>query len=180
MKKIYKLILLKALLMALFISCSSNQETTQGYIDKFTNSNEILNINLFISKGFKEVKNYNISKLDGAISAHYGWLKDSLGNPRDYELRFYENHSSALDSINIIEEVIGKDAILASRDVSWKEGNSDRRVNRRGAGSGPGSAKAKYLYYLIYENVVILCEGLDENESIELCNSIINKINLTN
>ncbi len=90
------------------------------------------------------------------------------------------SHKSALNSINIIEEVIGKDAILASRDVTWKEGNSDRRVNRRGAGSGPGSAKAKYLYYLIYENVVILCEGLDENESIKLCNLIIKKINLTN
>ena len=97
-----------------------------------------------------------------------------MNNPRDYELRFYKNHSSALNSIKIIEEVIGEDAILASRDVSWKEGNSDRRVNRRGAGSGPVSAKAKYLYYLIFENVVILCEGLDENESIKLCNLIIN------
>ena len=114
------------------------------------------------------------------MSAHYGWLKDDLNNPRDYELRFYLNHKSALNSINIIEEVIGKDAILASRDVTWKEGNSDRRVNRRGAGSGPGSAKAKYLYYLIYENVVILCEGLDEKESIKLCNLVIKKIKLNN
>ena len=177
MKKIYKLILLKTLIFILIISCSSNQETTEDYIDQISNSNKILDINLFISKGFKEVKNYDVYDLDRAVSAHYGWLKDSLEKPRDYELRFYENHSSALGSISIIEEVIGKDAILASRDVSWKEGNSDRRVNRRGAGSGPGSAKAKYLYYLIYENVVILCEGLDENESIELCNSIINKIN---
>ena len=180
MKKIYKLILLKALLFLLIISCNSNQETTEDYIDQITNTNKILDINLFISKGFKEVKNYNISQLKGAVSAHYGWLKDEFSNPRDYELRFYRNHKSALDSINIIEEVIGKDAILASRDVTWKEGNSDRRVNRRGAGSGPGSAKAKYLYYLIYENVVILCEGLDENESIKLCNLIIKKINLTN
>ena len=86
------------------------------------------------------------------------------------------DHESALNSKKIIEEVIGKDAILATREVTWKEGNSDRRVNRRGAGSGPGSAKAKYLYYLIYENVVILCEGLDEEESIKLCNLIINKL----
>ena len=174
MKKIYKLILFKAFLITLIISCSSNPEINENYVDKFTNSNEILDIDLFISKGFKEVKNYDVSELDGALSAHFGWLKDDMNNPRDYELRFYKNHSSALNSIKIIEEVIGEDAILASRDVSWKEGNSDRRVNRRGAGSGPGSAKAKYLYYLIFENVVILCEGLDENESIKLCNSIIN------
>ena len=180
MKKIYKLILLNTLLILAMISCNNNQETTESSLDQITNSNEILSIDLFISNGFKEVKNYNISELEGAVSAHYGWLKDDFSNPRDYELRFYGNHKSALNSINIIEEVIGKDAILASRDVTWKEGNSDRRVNRRGAGSGPGSAKAKYLYYLIYENVVILCEGLDENESIKLCNLIIKKINLTN
>ena len=179
MKKIYKLILLNTLLFSAIISCDNNQVTTESNIDQITNFNKILNIDLFISKGFKEVKNYDISELEGAVSAHYGWLKDDLNNPRDYELRFYDNHKLALSSINIIEEVIGKDAILASRDVTWKEGNSDRRVNRRGAGSGPGSAKAKYLYYLIYENVVILCEGLDENESIKLCNSIIKKLNLT-
>ena len=80
---------------------------------------------------------------------------------------------SFLNSKLIVEEVIGENAILASRDVTWKEGNSDRRVNRRGAGSGPGSAKAKYLYYLIYENAVIMCEGLNEEESIKLCNKII-------
>ena len=179
MKKIYKLILLNTLLFSVIISCDNNQVTTESNIDQITNFNKILNIDLFISKGFKEVKNYDISELEGAVSAHYGWFKDDLNNPRDYELRFYDNHKLALSSINIIEEVIGKDAILASRDVTWKEGNSDRRVNRRGAGSGPGSAKAKYLYYLIYENVVILCEGLDENESIKLCNSIIKKLNLT-
>ena len=176
MKKIYKLILLNTLLILAMISCNNSQEATESNLDQITNSNEILSIDIFISNGFKEVKNYNISELEGALSAHYGWLKDDFSNPRDYELRFYRNHKSALDSINIIEEVIGKDAILASRDVTWKEGNSDRRVNRRGAGSGPGSAKAKYLYYLIYENVVILCEGLDENESIKLCNQIIKKL----
>lgn len=180
MKKIYKLILLNAFLILSMISCNNNQDITESNLDQITNSNKILTIDLFISNGFKEVKNYNISELKGAVSAHYGWLKDDLNNPRDYELRFYVNHKSALNSINIIEEVIGKDAILASRDVAWKEGNSDRRVNRRGAGSGPGSAKAKYLYYLIYENVVILCEGLDEKESIKLCNLVIKKIKLNN
>ena len=77
------------------------------------------------------------------MSAHYGWYKDILNNPRDYELRFYKDHESALSSKKIVEEVIGENAILATRDVTWKEGNSDRRVNRRGAGSGPGSAKGK-------------------------------------
>ena len=118
------------------------------------------------SDTFVEGKEYTKEELEYVF-------KDDFNNPRDYEIRFYIDHQTALNSKLIVEEVIGENAILASRDVTWKEGNSDRRVNRRGAGSGPGSAKAKYLYYLIYENAVIMCEGLNEEESIKLCNNII-------
>ena len=103
-------------------------------------------------------------------------MKDELNNTYDYELRFYDTHDNAINSVEIIEEIIGEDAILASRDVAWKEGNSDRRVNRRGAGSGPGSAKAKYQHYIIYGNTVILCEGLSVEESKKICTNFINQI----
>ena len=176
MKIVFNFLLINLITLIIFISCDSGDETVINKIDRFSNTNKILTVELFEMNGFKKVKNYDITALPYATSAFYGWLKDDLGNPRDYELRFYVDHESALSSKKIIEEVIGKDAILATREVTWKEGNSDRRVNRRGAGSGPGSAKAKYLYYLIYENVVILCEGLDEEESIKLCNLIINKL----
>lgn len=176
MKTVFNFLFLNLITLIIFISCASNDEKVTNKIDKISNTNKILTVELFEINGFKKVKNYDVSSLPYASSAYYGWFKDDLSNPRDYELRFYVNHESALSSKKIIDEVIGKDAILATRDVTWKEGSSDRRVNRRGAGSGPGSAKAKYLYYLIYENVVILCEGLDEEESIKLCNLIINKL----
>ena len=95
----------------------------------------------------------------------------SLSKQRESNL-----NSPTINSVEIIEEIIGEDAILASRDVAWKEGNSDRRVNRRGAGSGPGSAKAKYLHYIIYGNTVILCEGLSVEESKKICTNFINQI----
>ena len=172
MKKVYKHIFLFAFLITFTISCE-NEDAKIINIDQFSNSGKILNLEYFKTKGFKEVKKYDVSGLSGALSAHYGWYKDTLNNPRDYELRFYKDHESALSSKKIVEEVIGENAILATRDVTWKEGNSDRRVNRRGAGSGPGSAKAKYLYYLIYENTVIMCEGLNEEESMKLCNDLV-------
>ena len=171
MKKVYKQIFLFAFLITFSISCGI-EDAKIFNIDQFSNSGKILNLEYFKTKGFKEVKKYDISELSGALSAHFGWYKDTLNNPRDYELRFYKDHESALNSKKIVEEVIGENAILATRDVTWKEGNSDRRVNRRGAGSGPGSAKAKYLYYLIYENTVIMCEGLNEEESIKLCKKL--------
>ena len=172
MKKVYRLAVLFAFLITFTISCK-NEDAETININKFSNSGKILNLDYFKNKGFKEVKKYDVSELNEALSAHFGWFKDTLNNPRDYELRFYKDHESALSSKKIVEEVIGENAILATRDVTWKEGNSDRRVNRRGAGSGPGSAKAKYLYYLIYENAVIMCEGLNEEESIKLCNNLV-------
>ena len=62
MKKIYKLILLNAFLILSMISCNNNQDITESNLDQITNSNKILTIDLFISNGFKEVKNYNISE----------------------------------------------------------------------------------------------------------------------
>ena len=172
MKKIYRHIFLLTILI-IIISCGNNNYANKTGPDQYSSTGKILDLEYFKSKGFKEVKKYDVSKLDGALSAYFGWHKDIMNNPRDYELRFYIDHQSALNSKLIVEEVIGENAILATRDVTWKEGNSDRRVNRRGAGSGPGSAKAKYLYFLIYENTVILCEGLNEEESIKLCNDLV-------
>ena len=145
-------------------------------IDQFSDNTKKFSIVDFEDKGFKVSKKYDVSELENADSAFFGWMKDDLNNTHDYELRFYDTHYNATKSINLIEEVIGENAVLASRDVTWKEGNSDRRVNRRGAGSGPGSAKAKYLYYIIYGNTVILCEGLSVEESKKLCTNFINKI----
>ena len=173
MKKNYSQIFILIVLIILNISCGNDDSANIITIDQLSNTGKVLKLDYFISRGFKEVKEYDVSELNGALSAHYGWFKDDLNKPRDYEIRFYIDHQTALNSKLIVEEVIGENAILASRDVTWKEGNSDRRVNRRGAGSGPGSAKAKYLYYLIYENAVIMCEGLNKEESIKLCNKII-------
>ena len=49
------------------------------------------------------------------MSAHYGWFKDDFDKPRDCELRFYIDHQTALNSKLIVEEVIGENAILASK-----------------------------------------------------------------
>ncbi len=162
-------------LLIIIIGCSS-EDTNFIEIEQFSNHESILNIVNFQDKGFKVSKKYDVSKLENADSAFFGWMKDDLNNTYDYELRFYDTHDNAKKSIKLIEEVIGEDAVLASRDVTWKEGNSDRRVNRRGAGAGPGSAKAKYLHYIIYGNTVILCEGLSTEESKKLCTNFINKI----
>ncbi len=159
----------------MIISCASKNESLKG-VEQVSNLDEIFVVSDFEDIGFKVIKNYDVKDLPNAKAAIFGWMEDSLGNPKDYEVRFYKNHKQALDSKNLIKEVVGEDSSVTNRDVTWKEGQSDRRVNRRGSGSGPGSAKPKYLYYIIYGNTVILCEGLNEDMSKSLCSYIVQNL----
>ena len=95
MKKFYKQVFLFAFLITFTISCE-NEDAKIINIDQFSNSGQVLNLDYFKTKGFKEVKKYDVSGLSGALSAHYGWYKDALNNPRDYELRFYKDHTCHL------------------------------------------------------------------------------------
>ena len=168
--------ILNIALLVIFLSCSSSNDDFLEEVEQISNPNNIYTISDFENIGFKTIKTYNIKDLPDAKAAMFGWMKDSLNNPKDYELRFYKNHQNALASKKLIEEVVGENATVTNKDVTWKEGQPDRRVNRRGSGSGTGSAKPKYLYYVIYGNVVILCEGLDENMSKKLCSYIVKNL----
>ena len=175
----YILIKFPLFLIVLILGCGTTDEQNI-LIPQISNSDIHLRSEDFTKVGFKIVKTYDISELENAEEAVFGWMKDEFKNPRDYELRFYDNHNNAVHSENIIEEIVGENAKVATNQVTWKEGQSDRRVNRRsGTGHrGPGSGKAKYQYYLIHGNAVILCEGLNEEEAIILCNLIIDKTQL--
>ena len=105
--KSYKKIFLFALLITFTISCE-NEDAKIINIDQFYNSGKILNLEYFKTKGFKEVKKYDVSELSGALSAHFGWYKDILNNPRDYELRFYKDHESALSSKKSLKKSLVK------------------------------------------------------------------------
>ena len=74
MKKVFKQVLLFTLLIIFTISCQ-NEDANIKNIDQFSNSGKILNLDYFETKGFKEVKKYDVSELNGALSAHYGWAQ---------------------------------------------------------------------------------------------------------
>lgn len=175
MKKILLLIL-----AIILISCSQENELNEDTeIKKILNSNSTFTIEDFKKIGFKINKEYDITDLDESTGAWFGFWKNNLDKPIDYELRFYPSQQTAIDiGVSLTEEVIGENAVLKKSTSSWKEGIQDRRSrnNSSMSGSEANSVRAKYLDYFINGNVIILCSGLDLNYATQNCSELSSKI----
>ena len=175
MKKILLLIL-----AIILISCSQENELNEDTeIKKILNSNSTFTIEDFKKIGFKINKEYDVTDLDESTGAWFGFWKNNLDKPIDYELRFYPSQQTAIDiGVSLTEEVIGENAVLKKSTSSWKEGIQDRRSrnNSSMSGSEANSVRAKYLDYFINGNVIILCSGLDLNYATQNCSELSSKI----
>ena len=172
--------LLLLILAIILISCSQENELNEDTeIKKILNSNSTFTIEDFKKIGFKINKEYDITDLDESTGAWFGFWKNNLNKPIDYELRFYNSQQTAIDKgISFTEEVIGENAVLKKSTSSWKEGIQDRRSrnNSSMSGSESNSVRAKYLDYFINGNVIILCSGLDLNYATQNCSELSSKI----
>jgi len=163
------------LLTLLIVGCGESDVENEVIIDKFTDNQATYTIDYFYKIGFKVNKEYDVSGLENANGAWFGFWKNSTGKSIDYEVRFYPDHQSALDyGLKYVDEVIGDDAILKKSASSWTEGIQDRRTRSgNGYGGSSDSVKAKYLHYLVYDNAIILCSGLDLSYAIQNCTELI-------
>ncbi len=149
----FKYLILTLLTFSLFYcSVDSNKNSNIDIFDGSYDSN-IFSKNSFENIGFKFSKEYNVTELNDAESAYYGfWAEDSFER-LSYELRFYSSNEIAKSSGTFFaEEATGEDAIIKKSDATWKEGIKDR--------SGvtfSGSPMPKYLDYVIFGNVIVLC-----------------------
>ena len=172
--------LLLLILAIILISCSQENELNEDTeIKKILNSNSTFTIEDFKKIVFKINKEYDITDLDESTGAWFGFWKNNLNKPIDYELRFYNSQQTAIDKgISFTEEVIGENAVLKKSTSSWKEGIQDRRSrnNSSMSGSEANSVRAKYLDYFINGNVIILCSGLDLNYATQNCSELSSKI----
>ena len=174
-----KIILLTILLILFVISCGESDVENEVIIDKFTDNQGTYTIDYFYKIGFKVNKEYDVSGLENANGAWFGFWKNNLDKPIDYELRFYPSQQTAIDiGVSLTEEVIGENAVLKKSISSWKEGIQDRRSrnNSSMSGSEANSVRAKYLDYFINGNVIILCSGLDLNYATQNCSELSSNI----
>ena len=176
----YKYIIIKSLIVLsiLFIfSCSNNDdEKVKENIMDGSYDNLFLSKESFEKIGFKFNKDYNVENLPDAVSAVYGFWGLKSFDRLAYELRFYPSNKVAKESgIFYAEEVTGRDAILKKSEASWKEGIKDR--------SGTtffGTISPKYMDYVIFGNVIVLCPSEKSSAVSGVSDPILNCSNMLN
>ena len=183
MKKIF----LTVLIVIIPLGCSAEVMPTvtpepvveEITFNQVTDDGKVYTSKDFFDAGFKEYKEYNVSKLTGAIEAWYGYWGLDEDSDVYYELRFYPDHSMAVsDGTPFAEDATGEDAKLRRQDTMWRIGLTDRKrtslgLDRMGTHTKVASMRiAKYGDYIIFNNVIILCEGEDSNDAFKLCDNL--------
>ena len=171
-------ILYSLIISIIVLTSCSGEKSDELFYEIITPSDKIFAFQDLKNIGFKKSREYNVSKLEGATGAWFGFWGEDQYSRKDYEIRFYSNHQDAVSlGETLAKEVTGKDAVIAKSEATWKEGVKDRRTIG-GPGSGGGGRSGtfpKYGNYSIYGNMVILCEGQIEI-ALEVCWKLINTL----
>ena len=175
--KIHRIKIFITLILFVFlalISCSSEEVGNNNQLEKIVNPTLKISITELSIPKFKLGKKYKVDDLPEAIA-----VSRAIFNKKDIEIREYETHQEAIQfGEKFASSVSGKDAIVSGDNVMWKEGAKDRRkcVPRAGNSEAGCDQTPRFGGYMILGNLIILCEGLSDQESLELCHSFKNSI----
>jgi len=186
-----KKVLLTILAIIIFSACSAEVIPTPTpepvvediVYEQIVDNGKIYSSKDFFDAGFNDYKEYNVSKLTSATEAWYGYWGPDEDNVKYYELRFYPDHSTAVsEGTSFAEDATGEDAVLGRKETMWRVGLAERKTSTpkiefgRAKNMTLASEKprlARYADYIIFNNVIMLCEGEDSQEGFKLCNDLI-------
>ena len=168
-------------LIFVVLSCSSNESTEEiPLVEKVSDSGRIFSLEDFKILGFKKSKEYKVDDLPGATSAYYGFIKNKLDpddDKIDYEIRFYPSHTDAVQQgTKYAENIVGVDGCVSKDCALWKEDLKHRQFLAERLGNthaGNGQPKPKYLTYIIYGNMIMMCPGYNEEDSKIRCSKTL-------
>ena len=170
-----KLSIVCFLIFAVFLGCNSaegNNTDDNVSFQEIQNVETVFNFEDLIATGWKKSKQYDVTGLENAQSAYMGYWAFQNSNPVTYEIRIYPSHKIAVESgTSLAEEGSGETAILKSSKARWKEGLNNRRMIV--GGGSRGSQNPRYGGYIIYGNLIILCEGRTHEQSVENCRQLV-------
>ena len=183
MKKIFIIVLA----IIIFSSCSAEgiptptpEPVEEIVYEQVVDNGKIYSSKDFFDAGFNEYKEYNVSKLTGSTEAWYGYWGPDEDSDVYYELRFYPDHSTAVsEGTPFAEDDTGDDAKLKRQDTMWRVGLADRKNSEQVAEGVTEKYRgrvrlARYADYIIFNNVIILCQGEDSKEAFKLCDNLLN------
>ena len=131
----------------------------------------------FLAVGFKKSKTFDVEGLTGAVDVFYGFWGLDPYDRKEFEARFYLTHSDAVEfGTSFAEERIGQDAKLKIDEATLKQGLKEARACVRGrAGYNDSSdcSVSRYGDYVIYSNVILVCEGTDASTARKNCDALL-------
>lgn len=130
----------------------------------------------FLAIGFKKDKTFDVEGLTAASHAYYGFWGLDPYNRKDFEVRLYPSHADAVEfGTPFAEERTGPDAVIKSGETMWEEGAKDARACVR-ISSNASCHLSKYGDYVIYGNVILICQGRDSATSLEQCAALLGQL----
>lgn len=172
-RKAFVLVLTAAFSIAA-LACGSDSGGSADQFQQVKPFGTVLAVEDLQAIGFKASKQYDVEGLTGAVDAWLGFWGPGGSDRKDYEVRFYPSHDVAVSSgtAQAIEGT-GDEFEATRRNPTWEPGVKDRWRSRGVTDvSSPGSRQApgpSYLDYAIFGNIILLCEGLSSEQSLENC-----------
>ena len=159
-------------------ACSSSPDSANEIVAKITPSKTIFSLESLTDVGFKKGKTFNVEGLTGAITAYHGYWGLDPSDRKDYEARFYPSHADAVEFGTIFaDERTGPDAVIKTGETMWEEGAKEARSCNRAAGANSSNCRiSKYGDYIIYGNMILICQGPDSATSLEQCALLLEQI----
>ncbi len=159
------------------LACGSDAESGGGAASGSQNVTAAGNYSIddLTTAGFKKGKTFDVEGLTSATDAYYGfWGKDPY-NRQEYEARFYPSHDDAVQfGTAPAENRTGRGAKLKVGQGFWEEGMKEARQCTRAAGGDSSDCTvSRYGDFVIYGNLVLLCQGRDAATSIDTCNEFL-------
>jgi hypothetical protein len=172
------LIIVMCLALVAATACGSSSDSADEIVAKITPSETIFSLESLTDVGFKKGKTFDVEGLTGATSAYLGYWGLDTYDRKDYEARFYPSHADAVEFGTIFaEERTGPDAVIKSGEAMWAEGAKDARACTRSAGGDSSNCRiSKYGDYIIYGNMILICQGRDSATSLEQCAALLEQL----
>ena len=172
------LVLLAAIVLVL-AGCGSDSTLDEGFVQIRT-APDNYTVDDLKAFGFKASKHYDVEGLPDGLDAWKGFWGLDPYDRHDYEIRFYASHDLAVSSGKPMAiESTGPEFEASRETQTWTEGVKDRWqaqgvTDISGGASKQSKPRPTYPNWAILGNMVILCDGLDSEQSLIRCDALIN------
>ena len=172
-------LVLLATIVLVLVGCGSDSTLDEGFVQIRT-APDNYTVDDLKTFGFKTSKNYDVEGLPDALDAWKGFWGLDPYDRHDYEIRFYASHDLAVSSGKPMAiESTGPEFEASRETQTWTEGVKARWqaqgvTDISGGASKQSKPRPTYPNWAILGNMVILCDGLDSEQSLIRCDALIN------